>query len=233
MKQITSIICILFLVGNVFSQKETQLAVELSNTYSTERFYGRSRGDFNGTKLAIGSRFNTNKGNVTLYGMYEFSGIVLKQSMYTLQSHKIGGGINYRILNNEKRFSPFIEINASTEIGTNYRGGFLDMDQFFPTDRAYYYNSDNTLIYYSAFYYSTPFVGNILLGCDVLITNGLHLNIGAGYGMGGMFIRQIYWDEGALPSEELINTIPKSIQWFNMLDIKLGISYAFSFKKKQ
>ena len=234
MKQITSIICILFLIGNVFSQKEIQLAVELSNTYSTERFYGRSRGDFNGIKLAIGSRFNTNKGNVTLYGMYEFSGLVLKQSIYTLQSHKIGGGINYRILNNKKRFSPFIEINASTEVATNYRGGFLHIDQFFPTDYGGFWEKDGPPSqYYSAFYYSTPFVGNILLGCDVRLEDGLHLNVGAGYGLRGMKTREIYWDEGTEPSEELRNVDPKFTKWFNMIDVKLGISYAFSFKKKQ
>ena len=233
MKQITSIICILFLVGNVFSQKEIQLAVELSNTYSSSRFFRFSKGTYNSTRLAIGSRFNTNNGNVTLYGMYEFSGFVQQQSMYILQSHLLGGGINYRILNNEKRFSPFIEINASTEVATNYRGGFLDIGDLFPTDYGYTYNIDNTQFYYSAFYYSTPFVGNILLGCDVRLVDGLHLNVGAGYGLRGMKTREIYWDEGTEPSEELRNVDPKFTKWFNMIDVKLGISYAFSFKKKQ
>lgn len=234
MKTIILLLSSLFLVGNVFSQKEIQLAVELSNTYSSSRFFRFSKGTYNSTRLAIGSRFNTNKGNVTLYGMYEFSGFVQQQSMYILQSHLLGGGINYRILNKEKRFSPFIEINASTEVITNYRGGFLDIGDLFPTDYGGFWEKDGPPSqYYSAFYYSTPFVGNILLGCDVRLVDGLHLNVGAGYGLRGMKTREIYWDEGTEPSEELRNVDPKFTKWFNMIDIKLGISYAFSFKKKQ
>ena len=232
MKTIILLLSSLFLVGNVFSQKEIKLALELSNTYSSLRFISFSNGTYNSTRLAIGSRFNTNKGNVTLYGMYEFSGLVLQKSRYTVQSHLLGGGINYRILNNEKRFSPFIEINASTEVATNYRGDFLHADQYFPTDHAYSYNIDNTQFYYSAFYYSTPFVGNILLGCDVRIINGLHLNIGVGYGLRGTKRFVLFWKDGEGPTEEFLNTKPKNTIWSNMTDVKLGISYAFSLKKK-
>lgn len=227
-KLILLLILSVFITGNSHAQTSPKLEVGIFNNVSI-----RLPNTYWGMGAFAGPQLNMHTGSISIYAMYQFSGNSGTRFGLKLQSHLLGGGFQYRILSREKRFSPYIELTAVTEVGTNYRGGFLHITDYSPTEYGDFVNngSPNYSYYYSSFYYSTPLVGNILFGCDVRITEGLHLSLGVGYGLRTMKAREIYWDYDEEPSEELRNTKPQNTKLFQVLNAKLGISYAFSFKK--
>lgn len=190
-------------------------------------------GPFLGTSLSVGARFNMGVGFFEVKAGY----MLLNDKYKSFSSHQLGGSITYRILSSERRCSPYIELNAFTEVGSNYRNGLLRMDtnepQSYPESYVYANSHGGPwhTEYYSKFYHSTPLVFNALAGVDFRLTDGLHLNIGCGFGYRGMSTRSRSWEGSAnLPTEE-IERSSIGITWYNLVDVKLGLTYAFSVKK--
>ncbi|MBN9293184.1 MAG: hypothetical protein J0G96_04305 [Flavobacteriia bacterium] len=210
------------------SQKNINLMIGISNTYSLNIM--PTFNSYSGTNISVGSQIETKKGNFNILGTYQFSGNYSRGTVFSLQSHLLGIIFQYRILSNKRRFSPFFEIKGLTEVGTNYKNGYMSIDYWFP---SIYPEEFSKWVYSSRFYVGTPFVGNLLLGCDIRLTGGLHLNISAGYGLRVMQTRYADWLYDPVPPKEEIYKKPVKTRNFQMLDVQLGISYAFSFKKKK
>lgn len=225
---------ILLLSMNSFSQSSFKLAVGVSSAPSIDIL--ETDNMYIGTSMYAGPRIDTRSGNIGLYGMYQFSTNNGSNGFFHLQSHFLGGKLEYRILGNEKRVSPYIEITALTEAGTNYRDGYLSIDGWYPEEYPMLYIDtypSYSVTYYSRFYHSTPFAGNIMLGVDIRLIEGLHLNLGLGYGLRVVKTKFKYWKgQQDLPKEE-IHKLSTETNRFNMLEIKIGMSYAFPFKKKE
>lgn len=209
------------------SAQKVNPVVGLSQTVSFlwEPYYG--------TSLSAGVRFNMGTGYFELKGSY----MLLAIETYSVQSHQFGGNITYRVLSAQKRLSPYLELNAYSEVGTNYKDGYLRMDSSSPQSQPEAYSYANShggpwyTTYYSRFYHSIPFVGNILAGIDVRIINGLHFNVGCGFGYRGMSTRTIEWSKGVELTQEILHQRPIGTMWFNLIDLKFGLTYAFSTKK--
>ena len=230
MKKLTFLLTLsVFFSGNSEAQNTPKLEVGIFNNVSRwlpNHYWGM--GTF------VGCQMDTRAGSFSLYGMYQFSGNSGTRFGLKLQSHLLGGGFQYRILSREKRFSPYIELTAVTEVGTNYRDGYLDANDWYPIDEpsTFSYTKPETTFYYARFYHSTPFVGSAIVGCDIRLTNNLHLSIGAGYGYRGLKTRNVWWNKKEeMTKERLYKDYPIRSEWFDMIDVKLGISYAFSLKK--
>ena len=159
---------------------------------------------YSGTNISVGSQIETKKGNFNIMGTYQFSGNYWRGAVFSLQSHLLGIALGYRILSNERKVSPFVGISAVTEVGTNYKDKYISRD----LAPSIYPEEFSKLSYSSRFYAGTPFVGNLLLGCDIRLVHGLHLNISAGYGLRVMLTRYAIWSKGAVLSKEQIHDIP-------------------------
>ncbi|OJX36997.1 MAG: hypothetical protein BGO87_14555 [Flavobacteriia bacterium 40-80] len=183
---------------------------------------------FSGTNFSVGTQIDTKKSSFNLSGIYQFGGNWWGAPPYYMKYHLLGIKLKYRVLNIERRVSPFFEITGLTEVGTNYRDSYISYS-WRPTTYA---SEFSNLSYSSRFYAGTPFVGNLLLGCDIRLVHGLHLNISAGYGLRVMLTRYAIWSKGYMLSKEQIHERSVSTKNLHMLDFQLGLSYAFSFKKK-
>ena len=230
MKKLTFLLILsVFLIGNSEAQNTTKLAVGIYNNVSI-----RLPNTYWGMGAFAGPQIDTRAGSFSLYGMYQFSGNSGTRFGLKLQSHLLGGGFQYRILSREKRFSPYIELTAMTEVGTNYRDGYLNVDGMYPMDQpsSFSYTKPETTFYYASFYHSTPLVGSAIVGCDIRLTENLHLSVGAGYGLRFIKSRYAWWNEKEELTKEMLNDISIRLRdWHDMIDVKLGISYAFSLKK--
>ena len=227
MKVFAFFILFLFSVVLCFSQEKYKMIAEISNTSSLNIM--PTFNSYSGTNISAGSQIETKKGNFNIMGTYQFSGNYGRGAVFSLQSHLLGIVFQYRILSNKHRFSPFFEIKGLTEVGTNYRDRYMSIDYWFP---RIYPEEFSKLSYFSRFYAGTPFVGNLLLGCDIRLVHDLHLNISAGYGLRVMLARYAVWPKSYVLSKEQIHEHSVKTRNFHMLDFQLGLSYAFSLKKK-
>ena len=220
----------IFLTGNSEAQNTPKLTLGIYNNMSVNAFVNNF---YWGMGALAGSQIDLRKGSISLYAMYQFSVNSSENDFFSLQSHLLGGGFQYRILSREKRFSPYIELTAMSEVGTNYRDGYMDRDGLYPVDNpsAFSYTKPETTFLYASFYHSTPLVGSAIVGCDIRLTNNLHLSIGAGYGYRGVKTRYVWWNEKEELTKEMLHKRAILTEWYDMIDVKLGISYAFSLKK--
>ena len=226
MKVFAFFILFLFSVVLCFSQEKYKMIAEISNTSSLNIM--PTFNSYSGTNISAGSQIETKKGNFNIMGTYQFSGNYWRGAVFSLQSHLLGIALGYRILSNERKVSPFVGISAVTEVGTNYKDKYISRD----LAPSIYPEEFSKLSYSSRFYAGTPFVGNLLLGCDIRLVHDLHLNISAGYGLRVMLARYAVWPKSYVLSKEQIHEHSVKTRNFHMLDFQLGLSYAFSLKKK-
>ena len=231
MKKLTFLLTFfLFLIGNSEAQNTPKLEVGMFNNASLN-----APNLYCGMGAFVGPQIDLRTGSISIYAMYQFYTNSTGSGLFSLQSHLLGGGFQYRILSREKRFSPYIELTALTEVGTNYRDGYLNVDGRYPMDEpsSFSFTKPETTFYYAKFYHSTPFVGSAIVGCDIRLTENLHLSVGAGYGYRGLKTRNnVWWNKKEdMTKERLYNDYPTQTAWYHTIDVKLGISYAFSLKK--
>lgn len=227
---------IIFLVNTTYSQDKFYIYTNLSHGFSLNIGHGFL---YSMSNASLGGQVNTRHGNITVYATYQFGGNIGGATSYKLNYLALGGGLKYRFLNNERRFSPYFEVGIMTELATSYRNGYLNMVGFHPQNspqrESFSYSHSDPVQYrsYSRFYHSTPLISSIILGADIRLVNGLYFDFGLGYGIRGMKTKWYDWEGTDDLSQEKIEQLPIEIQWFNMLDVKLGLSYAFSLKKNK
>lgn len=222
------IIYITFLSVFCFSQGKYKILAEISSNNSLD--FVETGNFFSGTNFSAGTQIDLKKSSFSLSGVYQFGGNWWGEQgvpPYYMQYHLLGVKLKYRILSIEKRASPFFEITGLTEVGTNYKDCYISYSWVPSLHAEKFLNS-----YYSRFYTGTPFVGNIFFGCDIRLTGDLHLNISAGYGLRVMLTRYADWLYEPTLSKEEIHEHSIGTKNLHMLDFQLGLSYAFSFKKK-
>lgn len=133
-----------------------------------------------------------------------------------------------------KIIRPFVCIDLASEVATNYRNRYLREVDYYPHISFFYspspWNRELNI------YHSTPFVGDLLAGCDFRIYKGFSANIAIGYGVRVLRVQyaEVTFPAGQQPSapisEEKIGN-PYSSP-LNYMVIQVGLSYAFSFQKK-
>lgn len=248
-----------------FSQEKFQLVTGFSGSFEKEVISNKGSQVYGALGLNLGTRFSQAKGDLDISVIYQFSSNVVysypydsisidwnkkkavhfdsdgnKISPYNsiLRSHFIGGKVKYLFRERIKVLRPFIEVQALTELGTNFKNGYLLQEEYIPNiepSATYYYPSipggEYTVnYYYSNFYYSTPLVGGILAGIDIRLAQNLNLNIAAGYGIRIMKVKYATWKEDDNVHEKLKTTPTENI-YSQMLDFQLGLSYDFPLKK--
>ncbi|HLS70812.1 MAG TPA: hypothetical protein VK027_04045 [Chitinophagaceae bacterium] len=247
------------------SQEKVEMVTGLSGSFEKEIISNKGSQVYGALGLNLGARFSQAKGDLDISVIYQFSSNVVysypydsisidwnkkkavhfdsdgnKISSYNsiLRSHFIGGKVKYLFRERIKVLRPFIEVQALTELGTNFKNGYLLQEEYIPNiepSATYYYPSipggEYTVnYYYSNFYYSTPLVGGILAGIDIRLAQNLNLNIAAGYGFHIMKVKYATWKEDEDVHEKL-NTIPTENIYSQMLDFQVGLSYVFPLKK--
>gem|GEM_PF-3046308 len=168
-----------------------------------------------------------------------------KVRAYTMQYHLLGGEVKYRIRNSDKIYSPTIQLSALSDIGSTYRGKYLKTIGTITNnihDVEYYFSPANTygtqalsIKNFTAYYVSTPFEGNLLVGNEFKLLKGLFLNFGIGFTIRGVKIRYKEWNKGT-PEPESDISDPHSLtglKWKKEVSLTLGLNYTFSFKKKE
>ena len=157
------------------------------------------------------------------------------KNKFIMNSHFIGFVITNRFREN-KIVRPFINISGSTEVKTNYRDRYLSTETYNPTVISSG-NYDNVIGIKTNFYQSTPFIGSLLIGCDFRIYKDLRVNLALGYGL--RVLKTRYGMLTFHPEQSTMKPVkteyisePYTVA-FHMLDFQLGLSYAFSFKKKE
>lgn len=224
----------LFSVGFCFSQEKYKMVAEIAQNTS---LYIQDFSLYSGTNVSIGLQIDPKKSSFSLSGVYQFGGNLSggrAVGTYRMQYHLLGLKFKYRFLNISKKVSPFLEITALTEVGTNYKDKYISdwEPDFFPFEDKQYYPSMYSR-YSSRFYVGTTFVSNILMGCDIFLMKGLHLNISAGYGLRVMRTRYANWTGSPIFPKGEIHKIPVTSKNLNMLDLQLGFSYVFSLRSKK
>lgn len=203
------------------------------------------------TNVGIGVNVNLNKGRLALYGAY---GFLAELPIWThgplVKNHFLGLSLEYSIFGDEKKVRPFIGLSLLSEIATNYRNGYMDESFLSSDDPVAGYGTvpmgshgsgPYKIGYNTNFYYSTPFLGSLLVGCDIHLAKGLRLSIAAGYGLRIMRYRNVVWTvESDTPYlteevnvEELLKDKIVQNKAFHFMEFQLGLSYTFSFNKKE
>lgn len=224
------ILILLLLMNNnicLISQSEIKLTAAATHTFSlcdvgVVGWNNYFENQYMGTNLSIGGELATKKGNVSCSAIYQYGGGWYNK-LYEFDYHMLGGGVKYRLLNDNKIVSPLFGMMLLTEIASDYRGKYLLY--YRPVD---YFSS----LYDTRYYVSTPILGNITIGCDFRLTRGLHINIGFGYGY--RFIKTRYDKWAFIESEMSMKkySVEENKQ-FHFLDVQVGLSYSFPLKKKE
>ncbi|MBW7868899.1 MAG: hypothetical protein H3C31_11290 [Brumimicrobium sp.] len=247
----------------VVSQEKLQLITNISGFFEKEIISNKMSQVYGGGGLHFGLRFIQDKGmlDVTLvyqfstnvnyyadadstafdgkyYHYYDSNGKEISSYKSLLRSHFIGASIKYIFRESDKTTRPFIKIGVLTEIGSNYKNGYLLQNGFIPRLDPYATYSypvtppdwkPKLLYYYSDLYYSTPLVSNLTAGIDIRLIQNLNLNIGVGYGFRIMKTKYVTWNEGEDYREKAKNIPTKSV-YSHMFDFELGVSYAIPMK---
>lgn len=215
-----------------FSQSRVDLAVGVGNAVGMSE-----RGLHLDATLYVGPQMEMHKGAIGLYGLYQFSG----SSTYALQSHLLGVGFDYYILKEARRFRPFIEINATSEIASNYRDGYLQMDSWGVQSRPETYtillgshgSGPELTRYYSRFYVGTPIYSVIFIGLNIRIVDALNLNISGGVGLRGIQSRAYDWGGSQVVSTDVLHQLSIGTKWFRTYSAKIGLRYNFALVRKE
>lgn len=238
MKRIAVLFALVVYFFNIqlLQAQKTKLSIKLSNTISTN-ITPDYMTIYNGTDLGLGIQRNTSKGNFGGLLIYRFGGSLVSNGLkpYIMNNHLLGGELNYHVLNESKKISPMLGLTLLTEVASNYGGKYIRNYGPHNHPRPNWNNYNNSISYYDSDYYaSTPFVGNIVLGCDFQLIKGLNFNMALGYGVRIMKIRYKKWDaDQSEPAGDLSDKYSlKEGKLLHCIDLQIGFNYAFPFKKK-
>ncbi|PKR81845.1 hypothetical protein CW751_00460 [Brumimicrobium salinarum] len=211
-----------------FSQnEETKLTVQVSQTIYMDLFSNHGS-LINSTTLELGADFQKKNGDIYLYFTYGFN------TSFLYRGHFLGGAFEYHFLKNQKKVRPYFGVSVITEVATNYKGGFLGEDSFLTNDSHIHTSAGNNISSFnsSGFYQSMPFLGSFSVGCDFRLMKDLHLNLSVGLALQKLKYKYLEWEDHEDYREILKGTPVKSMM-FSYVNPRLGLSYAFSFKKKE
>lgn len=203
---------------------------------------------FTTTNVAFGMSIFMKRGVFTVAGLYQFGGNFKQKdnSLYEMNFHLLGIETKYRFRNSSKIYSPTVQFNVSTEIGSSYRGGKL---RTHPTSNTYNFAPSTSYVTeyisyggetphashnYVNYYVSTPIIIGVIIGHDFRLAKNLFFNLGLGYSARAVNARIKKW---GINQPESISDISsthsmKEVKWFHSLDLNIGFNYAFSLKKK-
>lgn len=243
-----------------FSQEKVQLVTGFSGSFEKEAFSNSASQLYGGIGLDAGVRFNRNKGSLDVLLNYQFSSNVTYRFPYDsisidnqktehyddegnkirfpyrslLRSHFVGMSLKYTFKKERKIVKPFLGIQVLTEVGSNFKNGFLIYGSFIPsqTKTGQQTSGSGDIFLASNFYYSTPLIGSASGGIDIKLSENTSLNIAAGYSYRMMKVKYAEWNENEDVYEKL-ETISTENVFSHMLDIQLGLTYAISFKKEK
>jgi len=240
-RKITFFFVISFIPILSLSQKTISGEVEISQ-FVHSKIYTESG-------ITLGVNLPLTKGNISFLLQYKYGGNwettdlkYQKVEMYSLDYHLIGGEIKYRVLDQFKLYSPTIHISLSTDIASGYRGGYLQSIGVFKNERFYSFEPSNSpqtggLISpnqnYAYYYISTPLIASLMIGNEFKIIENLHVSLGLGFSIRSVKVGYKEWYNSQpepkpdLKSPSALSNTDK----IKMLDLKLGLSYTFPFKK--
>lgn len=206
-------------------------------------FSPRSYPLYNLTSLGLGINIRVKNGNISLYGMYSLKGYIAVYDKsiksYEFHNHLLGIAIEYNLFHETKKFRPYVHCLLQTEICPSYKDRYIDKEGLFPFNSNAYpvlglISSGQPPIVYSygsKFYQNTPIMFGISAGYSMRIFNGFQLNASFGYNLTRWNLKYVRW----MNATELAEKLPKApILHYSLhsMAFQLGLSYAFSFHKK-
>lgn len=227
-KYITLIILISIISFQIKSQVRVKGIIGFESRYKFEPFGNTNLLSFS---PEIGCEINS---SLRLSLGYKHSLNVFGSSFYTRKRP------NYQFLllktsylfnKSERRFLPILSIDFGTQIFSNYKYGFLDVDRYYSFDALNGTEQyPGTFVKSSNFYYSTPFLGSVNGGISIKLFPDLHLNILAGYSL--RVIRFKFLDNLELENyQSRLESAPTQSKLFHLANIQLSLSYTFPLKK--
>lgn len=196
---------------------------------------------FLATNLYLGAQFEIKPGYLTAYGIYQLHGNLETKELpsFIFASHLAGIGAEYRS-NKDKRFAFVLGFSALTEVKSNFRNGYLkDGIPSLPSKKfieSHTYENSIEFYYSNDFYHSTPFSGNIWLGCDFRIIQGLNINISLVNNTQIIKMRHLDWDIPDFDDQTVNDAINKQPIKTVVLDqngLRFSLSYTVPLKKKE
>lgn len=219
-----------------FGQNQPKVFVDLSNMISHRAY----RTNYNVTNLSIGTRFVLKNNSIDISGVYRFSGNISRSgaTKFQFKSHLLGGMISYNLWHEDRRFRPFVSVALFTEIATNYIDGPLEQNFHLPIR----YFSGYSEAYSADFYQGTPIAGNLLFGFNFRVISTLYVNAAFGVGMERVKTKFAEWynmeysewnNDPNLIIEAMLAGKPTKVRTGYSYNLKFGVKYVFSFKKKE
>ena len=211
---------------------------------------------YTSSKLEAGPSFSIGKGALTIFASYQYYGNLSTQNLsyedvkaFRFTSQLLGGGINYRINDLSKFYSPVFGFSIVTEISSNYSGkrlgirNYNEKGEFFfiPTEKIgkiYSTSGENILFHNTYTYLSTPIIANFFFDNRFKISHGLFINLGIGFSIEKRSVHYKEWSPNEKePETNLGNLNPSEdihgeIKIINNLNFCFGINYTFPFKLK-
>ncbi|MBW7868711.1 MAG: hypothetical protein H3C31_10335 [Brumimicrobium sp.] len=197
--------------------------------------------DFNYLNLiifGIGVKLNQPKSTMVLNLAYGLNAnFYFFMPSYTFQSHLLGIAYEFQLLNKDKKVRPFARFNILTEVGSNYKNGFMLGYNPYPTysHTPQFNGSHGSISGYinsSGFYVSTPLLTTLSVGVDFKIVEEFHINIGLGSGIQAMKYKYLKWNDGEDYKEKL-KTIPEELKFFHIINANIGLSYSIPIKSNR
>lgn len=224
---------------SLFGSYKTEKIASISN-YSYNQLYHTVDIVYHNIDIKGGVILKKSNHSISIMGSYNYffsrDKFIIYQEMYTkkfiMQSHFLGLTITNKF-RETKIVRPFVSLELSTEISTNYKDKYLNAPDYYPVPPYL-----SSIVAFNAnvnYYKSTPFIGNLLVGCDFRLYKELSVNTAFGYGLRILKAQYgtLYYHPSVQnkPATETKIGNPYTLG-FNMLTLQLGINYTFSFKKK-
>ena len=234
------LISLLFFINlNVLSQDSLRWVAGISFSKSNASI-NLSSGGAGNIGIFFGPQFETEQGgelNTSL--AYQFTtedfsslNVFSKTPSSALRTHFLGGKLKYLFRKKEHIFRPFFEVDMLLRVGSNYKKGYPSSNGFVIVDGEIRTDNHGTYEYFQQ--YTTPFIGGVLIGCDFRISEHVNLNLGAGYGLGTIKTMERKWYTNyTIYDEKNPSSSVVEREVYQMINFRIGISYAFSLKKNK
>ncbi|MDD2983801.1 MAG: hypothetical protein PHQ74_10475 [Crocinitomicaceae bacterium] len=250
------LISCLFLINNlfVFAQKEIQPEIGFSGNGS---FFGNYVfKDYNNVSGAMHRKlyysrhmylgFNTRIGGRIKYQnmSFLFSGTYHKvnsrddiYSGFIFSSDLLGIDTELRLFE-KSAFRLFFNLQLMSEVYSKYKNGYLELEEYVPVKKYYFYptSSNSTGTVRTNIYRGTPFLSNVLIGCNLQLIESMSLNVSAGYGLKVLRTQEatLLFDKSVSLSEPKSIILEKQPYFvtFHMFNVQVGLNYVFSMKKR-
>lgn len=231
------IICTLFVIPMLtLAQNISSLKLGIANvlSYNYQHKYGANPFYYKNI-LQIGYSLNEKHSTFDFNILYQYSisKSCPENKKIKERDHFLGLGMNLHFGNKIKRFRVIFGIQAYFNIYSNYKYRYLWEDYLIPKEEPHILYTSLGFIksYDGLFYISTPFIGNIFLGCDFKVFKRFHLILSIGYGYRIINTKRVHWSVKEDPSIKLSDASIISYE-LNMVNYKLSLTYSFSLKKK-